>query len=88
MATKIKLICLEIIEKCVEEVKEEHNMNKIKSEILDPCVAYILKKLYPYIMATCIIFVLIFLMSSAILVILIFNKSISTKNTNSFINLT
>lgn len=89
MSTKIKLICLEIIEKCVQEVREEHNMNKIKSEILDPCVGYILKKLYPYIMATCIIFVLIFLMSSAILVILIFNKSIASKtNANSIINLT
>ena len=89
MSTKIKLICLEIIEKCVQEVREEHNMNKIKSEILDPCVGYILKKLYPYIMATCIIFVLIFLMSSAILVILIFNKSITTKgNSSSIINLT
>ena len=74
MSSKLKSICLEIIDKCVYEIKEEHNMNKIKKELLDPCVSYILNKLYPYILATCVIFVLIFLMSSAILIILIFNK--------------
>ena len=76
MTSKLKTICLEIIDKCVCEVKEEHNMNKIKTNILDPCVSYILKQLYPYILATCVIFVLIFLMSSAILIILIFNKKV------------
>ena len=80
MTSKLKTICLEIIDKCVCEIKEEHNMNKIKKNILDPCVAYILKQLYPYILATCVIFVLIFLMSSAILVILIFNKKNTTKS--------
>ena len=74
MTSKLRIICLEIIDKCICEIKEEHNMNKIKQNILDPCVSYMLNKLYPYILATCIIFVLIFLMSSAILVILIFNK--------------
>ena len=74
MASKLKSVCLEIIDKCVLEVKDEHNMNKIKQNILDPCVTYILKKIYPYILATCITFVLIFLMLSAILIILIFNK--------------
>jgi hypothetical protein len=80
MSLKLKSICVDIIDKCVDEIKEENNMNKIKSELLDPCVNYILKKIYPYILATCITFVLIFLMISAILIILIFNKKINNIN--------
>ena len=65
---------MEVIDKCVLEFKKEHNVNKIKKEILDPSIKYIIDQLYPYILATCIIFVLTFLMAGAILVILVFNK--------------
>lgn len=74
MSEKIKKICMEVIDKCVLEFKKEHNVNKIKKEILDPSIKYIIDQLYPYILATCIIFVLTFLMAGAILVILVFNK--------------
>ena len=74
MSEKLKIICLDIIDKCVIEIKKEDNMNKIKSNVLDPCVSYILNKLYPYILATCIIFVLTFLTAITILIILIFNN--------------
>lgn len=79
MSDKLKEICFEIIDKCVCEIKEKKNMNKVKKEVLDPCVTYIINKIYPYILSTCIVFVLIFLMFIAILVILIFNKN---KNIN------
>ena len=81
MSTKLKNICTEIVDKCVEEFKDDKNFNKIKTQILDPSVNYILNKTYPYVLATCIIFVLIFLMIVAILVILIFNKKINNLNT-------
>jgi len=81
MSAKLKNICSEIVEKCVEEFKDEQNFNKIKKEMLDPCVNYILNKIYPYVLATCIIFVLIFLMIVTILVILIFNKKTNKLNT-------
>uniref|UniRef100_A0A6C0EGL1 Variable surface protein n=1 Tax=viral metagenome TaxID=1070528 RepID=A0A6C0EGL1_9ZZZZ len=81
MSAKLKIICSEIIEKCVEEFKDDHNFNKIKKEMLDPCVNYILNKIYPYVLASCVIFVLIFLMIVTILVILIFNKKNSNINT-------
>ena len=79
MSEKLKDICFEIIDKCVCEIKAENNMNKVKKEVLDPCITYIINKIYPYILSTCIVFVLIFLMFVAILVILIFNKN---KNIN------
>ena len=74
MSEKIKIICIEIINKCVCEFKKEDNMNKVRAEILDPCVSYMMNKLYPYILATCIIFVLTFLLATAILIILIFKN--------------
>jgi len=79
MSDKLKNICFDIIDKCVSEIKQKENMNKIKKEVLDPCVTYIMERLYPYILSTCIVFVLIVLMCIAILTILIFNKNISLK---------
>ena len=74
MSEKIKQICLEIIERCVDEFKKENNFNKIKCEILDPCVSHMMNKIYPYVLATCVIFVLTFLLATAILIILIFKN--------------
>ena len=74
MDTKIKNICGTIIKKCIEEFKNEENSKKIKKEILDPAIKYIIDKLYPYILATCVIFVLTFILAAAILMILIFSK--------------
>ena len=81
MAEKIKNICLEIIDKSIQEFKKDENMDKIKKEILDPCVKHMMDKIYPYILATCIIFVLTFLLAVAILIILIFNN----KNTQQLV---
>jgi hypothetical protein len=87
MSEKLKTICSDLINKCINEIKDENNMDKIKKDVLDPCVQYILKKIYPYILITCIIFVLIFLMTITILIILIFNKKInSIKNNATIIN--
>tara|TARA_B110001469_G_C9588921_1_gene292187 strand:+ start:931 stop:1182 length:252 start_codon:yes stop_codon:yes gene_type:complete len=81
MSTKIKNICSDILQKCIEEFQDDDNFNKIKKQILDPSVNYILNKTYPYILATCVIFVLIFLMIITIFVILIFNKNTNISNT-------
>ena len=80
MSAKLKNICSEKVQKCVEEFQDDNNFEKIKKQILDPSVNYILKKTYPYVLATCIIFVLIFLMIVTILVILIFNKKTNNLN--------
>ena len=80
MADKIKKLCEELVDKFITEFKDDNNMNKVKKDVLDPCVQYILKKIYPYILATCIIFTLILLMTMAILVILIFNKKYNLIN--------
>ena len=72
----IKRICSEILELAIYEFKEEENFNNIKKYILNPALDYLISKLYPYIITTCIIFILIFILCIASLAILL-NKNIS-----------
>ena len=48
----------ELLEKCIIEIKKQENMDKIHNNVLDPLIDYILQRLYPYIMVTCIMFIL------------------------------
>jgi hypothetical protein len=48
----------ELLEKCIIEIKKQENMDKIHINVLDPLIDYILQRLYPYIMVTCIMFLL------------------------------
>ena len=56
----------DILDKVVIELNREENMNKIKENVLSPMVEYIFKRLYPYIVATSIIFILTFILAGAI----------------------
>jgi hypothetical protein len=48
----------ELLEKCIIEFKKKENMDKINTNVLDPLIDYILKRLYPYILITCVMFLL------------------------------
>ena len=48
----------ELLEKCIIEFKKKENMDKINTNVLDPLIDYILQRLYPYILGTCIMFLL------------------------------
>lgn len=61
----------QIIDKIVNEVKKEENQDKIKYNVIDPCVNYIVNRLYPYIVITSVIFILTFLMALIILLIIV-----------------
>lgn len=61
----------QIIDKVVNEVKKEENQDKIKYNVIDPCVDYIVNRLYPYMVITGIIFILTFLMALIILLIMV-----------------
>ena len=60
----------DILDKVVIELNREENMNKIKENVLAPMAEYIFKRLYPYIVATSIIFILTFILAGAIFYIL------------------
>ena len=64
----------ELIELFVNEIKKEENKNKINKELIEPIVYSILDRIYPYILVTSIIFLLIFLITTTLLFIIIRDK--------------
>jgi hypothetical protein len=61
----------DLLEKCLSEIKDKKNMQKIQSNVLDPLIDYILERLYPYFLVTSIIFLLILLMVILVFVMLL-----------------
>jgi hypothetical protein len=56
-----KDIGCELLEKCIIEFKKKENIDKIHTNVLDPLIDYILQRLYPYILITCVMFLLMLL---------------------------
>ena len=67
----IKKITYELIQKCINEINNEENMDQIKTYILNPLITYVLDKIYPYLVISVIIFLLTLLIAIAILVLVI-----------------
>ena len=67
----IKKITTDIIDMIISELKEDENMKKVKKEILQPIINYILEQIYPYLIISVIIFVLTFLIAAITLVFII-----------------
>lgn len=64
--TNWKKLITEVVIKMALEFKDQENFEIVKSNLLDPIVDYIFDRLYPYIIATSIIFLLIFVLSCGI----------------------
>jgi hypothetical protein len=75
----MKDICIDLINLAIEEFKKEENVDKVRINILDPCLNYFVSQFYPYIIATCIIFILTFILAISILILLL-NGGSSTKH--------
>jgi hypothetical protein len=58
----ISKLTTELIDKCIIEFNKEENKKKIFNNLIDPTVIYILDKLYPYMIVTCTILVIIIIM--------------------------
>lgn len=65
----------EIVEKICVEVQKPENKNVFQIHVLDPIIQYALGRLFPYILATSIVFFLTFIMAVAILFLLLVNKN-------------
>lgn len=59
-------LTIELVEKFISEAKKEQNINQIKRDVMDPLIEYMFQKLYPYIIITSIMFILIFILATAI----------------------
>lgn len=64
----------EIIQKAINEFNKEENQAKLKANIIDPIVYYILDRLSPYILVASSVFILTFLIAVVILFMMIRNS--------------
>ena len=67
----IKDLTSKLLEKSIQELKKEENMNKIQTEILNPLIYYTYKRIYPYFLITIVIFLLTFILALLIFIILV-----------------
>lgn len=51
----------------IEEFCKEDNKKRLKTKVIDPIFIYVINRVYPYIIVTSIIFILMFLMVILIL---------------------
>ena len=72
-----KLLTNDILEKIINEVKQEKNMDKIQANIVDPLIKYTFQKIYPYILILFIILILIFCIIVIILLLILKPKTLS-----------
>lgn len=67
----VKELTKKCLESSIEEIKKEENMNKIRTEVVDPLIHYTYKRIYPYFLITIIIFLLTFILALLIFIILV-----------------
>jgi hypothetical protein len=61
----------QLLDKTITEIQKPENMNKIKTNVLNPCINYTYDRIYPYIYTIIILFLLNFILALLILVILL-----------------
>ena len=70
----------ELLEKCIIEIKKQENMDKIHTNVLDPLIDYILQRLYPYIMVTCLMFLLMLIFLILVFIMLFRSSGLWSNN--------
>lgn len=60
-----------ILDKVLNEVKQEHNIKKINSMVVDPVIHYCFRTIFPYLLVLIIIFILILVIAILILILLV-----------------
>ena len=68
---EIKTLVSELVTKIIAEILIPENSDRIRLEVIDPFIQYIIKQVYPYLIMTCIIFILMFICIVSVLVILV-----------------
>jgi len=61
----------DLIDLIVEEISKKEIKEKINTHIVDPSMTTIFERIYPYIIITSVIFILIFFMAITIIYLLI-----------------
>jgi uncharacterized membrane protein len=71
---ELKTLLYDLIEEVIKEINQPEQQDKIKREIIDPFIVYLVKQLYPYLISTCIIILLMLLCIVSVLIILLRQK--------------
>jgi len=70
----INKLLKEVIDLAIIELKKAKNKKKLEEELLSPVIEYILEKIKPYILFTCIFLITIILLILSILYVVIYSK--------------
>jgi hypothetical protein len=60
-----------LLERIIEEIKKDENMDKIKVNVVNPLLQYCYSRLFPYFLIMAIIFLLTFVLALMIFIMLI-----------------
>ena len=66
----------ELFDSIYNHIIQKKTQDKIKTNILDPTICYMLDRLYPYIIITASIFIVLLLLASTILYLVLKNNKI------------
>jgi len=61
----------EIIDIIIKEISKDETKKKLNTYLIEPSFTYLFDRMYPYIILTCVIFVLLLLMAITIIFLLI-----------------
>jgi hypothetical protein len=64
-------LCNQIIDMLLQEVSRKEIKEKLNTHLVEPSLTYLFERMYPYIIITSVIFILILLMAIATIYILI-----------------
>ena len=67
----VSKIVQNLVNKCILEFKKKENLDRIHEDVIDPIIYHSLKRLYPYIILSSVIFVLTFVVVIATLLIIV-----------------
>lgn len=61
----------EVVDICISELKKDKNKAKVEEQILSPAIDFILEKIKPYVIGSCIFLIIIILLILFILYLIL-----------------
>tara|TARA_B110000037_G_scaffold210541_1_gene261013 strand:- start:1111 stop:1329 length:219 start_codon:yes stop_codon:yes gene_type:complete len=61
----------EIVDLCIQEISQKEIKEKLNTHLVEPSLTYLFERMYPYIIITSVVFILILLMAIFTIYILV-----------------
>jgi len=79
----IEDITQQIIQKLLIEIKKPNNIDQLKAYLLEPIIQYVMNRIYPYIIGSAVVFILIVIFSIMTLMLIVYDiRSKNPKGSN------